>query len=221
MDQSLWVAVDNYFSQLLIGDDPVMAEVLRTNAAEGLPPWDVSPNQGKLLQLLAQTLQARRILEIGTLGAYSTIWMARALPSSGQIISLESDRGYAEVALANIRRAGFDDIIEVRVGKALDILPRISDENKGPFDLIFIDADKTNNSNYFSWALKLSRKGTMIIVDNVVRNGAIIDNKSSDLSVQGVQRLNEMLAKESRVSSTVVQTVGTKGWDGFILAVVQ
>jgi len=221
MDQVLWTAVDKYFSKILVGDDPVMEEVLKTNAAEGLPPWDVSVNQGKLLQLLAQTLQARQILEIGTLGAYSTIWMARALPKDGKIISLEFDPKYAEVALSNIRRAGFADIVEVRVGKALDTLPRLLEESRGPFDLIFIDADKNNNANYFSWAIKLSRPGTMIIVDNVVRNGSVIDTNSKDPSIQGVQRLNEMLSRETRVSATAIQTVGTKGWDGFILAIVK
>jgi predicted O-methyltransferase YrrM len=179
-----------------------------------LPQINVAPNQGKLLQLLAQTVGSQRILEIGTLGGYSTIWLARALPTNGKLITLEADAKHAKVAEANIARAGLSGIVQVRLGKALDTLPKIEAEKLGPFDFIFIDADKENIPAYFDWALKLSRKGTLIVVDNVVRKGAVLDADSKDESVQGVRRFNERVAAEPRVSATTIQTVGSKGYDG-------
>ncbi|WP_341529115.1 O-methyltransferase [Nostoc sp. UHCC 0302] len=200
--------------------DPALDAALEASATEGLPPHNVSPNQGKLLLLLAQIHRANSILEIGTLGGYSTIWLARALPTDGRLITLEADPKHAEIARANIARAGLAKVVDLRLGRALDTLPQLAAEGCGPFDLIFIDADKPSNPDYFAWALKLSRRGTLIIADNVVRNGAVIDAASSDLSVQGVRRFNELLAIEPRVSATAIQTVGSKGYDGFAIAIV-
>ncbi len=180
-----------------------------------MPAISVTPNLGKLLMLLAQIQGARNILEIGTLGGYSTIWLARALPKDGRLITLEAEEKHAEVARANIGRAGLNDKVEVVVGKALDTLPQLAGKGAGPFDLIFIDADKPSNPDYFEWGLKLSRPGSLIIIDNVVRDGAVIDAGSEDASVQGVRRMNEMIAKERRVSATAIQMVGSKGYDGF------
>ncbi|MEH2315966.1 O-methyltransferase [Nostoc sp.] len=218
MTQEQWTAVDRYFTDLLVPPDPALDAALQTSAAAGLPPHNVSPNQGKLLLLLAQIQRARTILEIGTLGGYSTIWLARALPSDGRLITLEADPKHAEVARANI--AGLSDIVDLRLGQALSTLPQIAAEGNSPFDLIFIDADKPNNPHYLAWALKLSRRGSLIIADNVVRNGAVIDQSSSDPSVLGVRRFNELLASEPRVSATAIQTVGSKGYDGFAIAIV-
>ena len=215
-----WTAVDRYLTDLLVGADPVLEATLEANAAAALPPYDVSPNQGKLLHVLARGQGARRILEIGTLGGYSTIWLARALPPDGHLITLEVDPRYAEVARANLARAGLGEVAEVRVGPALETLPQIAAGGDGPFDLIFIDADKANNPQYLAWSLELSRRGSLIVVDNVVRNGAVIDAGSDDPGVQGVRRLHELLAAEPRVSATAIQTVGSKGWDGFAIAVV-
>ncbi|MEH1909120.1 MAG: O-methyltransferase [Nostoc sp.] len=220
MTQEQWTAVDRYFTDLLVPPDPALDAALQTSAAAGLPPHNVSPNQGKLLLLLAQIQRARTILEIGTLGGYSTIWLARALPSDGRLITLEADPKHAEVARANIAHAGLADIVDLRLGQALSTLPQIAAEGNSPFDLIFIDADKPNNPHYFAWALKLSRRGSLIIADNVVRNGAVIDQSSSDPSVQGVRRFNELLASEPRVCATAIQTVGSKGYDGFAIAIV-
>ncbi|MEH1921252.1 O-methyltransferase [Nostoc sp.] len=220
MTQEQWTAVDRYFTDLLVPSDPALDTALQTSAAAGLPPQNVSPNQGKLLLLLAQIQGARSILEIGTLGGYSTIWLARALPSDGRLITLEADPKHAEVARANIGHAGLSKLVDLRLGQALSTLPQIAAENQGPFDLIFIDADKPNNPEYFAWALKLSRRGSLIIADNVVRNGAVIDAASSDPSVQGVRRFNELLASEPRVNATAIQTVGSKGYDGFAIAIV-
>ena len=220
MTQDLWKTVEDYINDQLLQVDPVLDETLRASAAAGLPSINVSPNQGKLLQLLAQLHGARTILELGTLGGYSTIWLARALPKGGRLITLEADPVHADVARNNIARASLSDVVEVRVGLALDTLPQLATENCGPFDLIFIDADKPNNPHYFSWALKLSRPGSLIIVDNVVRKGAVVDASSDDPNVQGVRRLNELLAAESRVSATAIQTVGSKGYDGFAMALV-
>jgi predicted O-methyltransferase YrrM len=214
MTQELWTAVDNYITETLVGPDSALDAALEASTAAGLPPISVAPNQGRLLQLLARLRGAKNILEIGTLGGYSTIWLARALPANGKLITLESDEKHAEVARGNITRAGLAGQVELRVGLALDTLPKLESEQRGPFDLIFIDADKANIPNYFTWAMKLSRSGALIIVDNVVRDGAIIDAASDDASVKGVRRLNEMVAKDPRVMATTLQTVGTKGYDG-------
>lgn len=218
--QEQWVAVDRYFAEQLSLSDAALDAALAANKAAELPAIDVAPNQGKLLQLLAQMVGAKRILEIGTLGGYSTIWLARALPAGGKLITLEYSARHAEVARENIARAGVMEIVDIRVGAALDALPKIQSEIEEPFDLIFIDADKSNNAEYVRWALKLSRPGTLIIVDNVVRDGAVADANSSDKDVQGARKLFELLASESRLSSTAIQTVGTKGYDGFAFAVV-
>jgi predicted O-methyltransferase YrrM len=221
MTQETWTAVDHYISHVFGLSDDVLEAALRESDAAGLPAIAVSVPQGKLLNLLGQLCHARRILEIGTLGGYSTIWMARALAPGGDLITLEIDPKHAEVARKNIARAGFSDRVDVRVGPAIEWLPQIVDENKDPFDLIFIDADKPSIPDYFAWSLRLSRPGTVIIVDNVVREGAVTDAASEDASVKGVRRLNEMLAAEPRVSATVIQTVGTKGYDGFAVVLVR
>ncbi|HEV2963473.1 MAG TPA: O-methyltransferase [Candidatus Angelobacter sp.] len=215
-----WIAVDRYITDLLVPPDPALDAALQSSAAAGLPAINVAPNQGKFLMLLAQIQGVRNILEIGTLGAYSTIWLARALPRDGRLITLEADPKHAEVARANIARAGLAQVVEVRLGPALESLPRLAAEGVGPFDLIFIDADKPGYPDYFAWSLKLARRGTVIIADNVVRDGAVIDPASDDPRVQGMRRFNELLAAEPRVSATEIQTVGSKGYDGFALAVV-
>lgn len=220
MNQEQWEAVDRYIIDSQLSKDPVLEAVLEASTKAGLPAIQVAPPQGKLLHLLARVHGARAILEIGTLGGYSTIWLARALPADGRLITLEIDSKHAEVARANFVRAGSAAKIELRLGRALDTLPKLAAEGEGPFDLIFIDADKVSIPEYFTWALKLSRPGSVVIVDNVVRKGAVADAASSDPSVQGVRRLNEMLAKEPRVTATTIQTVGGKGYDGFTLAVV-
>jgi predicted O-methyltransferase YrrM len=218
MTQEQWSAVDRYLVDLLLPPDPALDAALEASAAAGLPPHGVSPAQGKLLQLLALMQGARAILEIGTLGGYSTIWLARALPAGGRLITLEADPGYAAVARANIARAGLADVVEVRVGRALDTLPLLAAERLGPFDLIFIDADKRSNPEYLGWALELSRPGSAIVADNVVRGGAVAGG--DDPTVQGVRRFYELLAADPRVSATAIQTVGAKGHDGFALGVV-
>jgi predicted O-methyltransferase YrrM len=220
MEKERWTAVDQYFTDLLVPLDSALEEALRASAAAELPAISVTPNLGKLLMLLAQVHGARNILEIGTLGGYSTIWLARALPKGGRLITLEAEKKHADVARANIARAGLADVVEVIVGRAVDTLPRLEAEGRGPFDLIFIDADKPSNPDYFAWSLKLSRRGSLIIIDNVVRDGTVIDAASDDPSVQGVRRMNEMLAAERRVSATAIQTVGSKGYDGFAIALV-
>jgi predicted O-methyltransferase YrrM len=214
MSQSGWTAVDAYLVEALQASDPVLEQALADSAAAGLPAINVAPNQGKLLQLLAQTQGARRILEIGTLGGYSTIWLGRALPSDGRLISLEYEPRHAEVARGNLARAGLADQVEVRVGRGVGLLPDLAGE--APFDFIFIDADKASNPDYFAWALKLSRPGSLIVVDNVVRGGGVTDQKG-DANVQGIRRMMQMIAAEPRVTATAVQTVGSKGWDGFCL----
>jgi predicted O-methyltransferase YrrM len=219
MTEELWTAVDRYFNELLVSADPALDEALAVSAAAELPAINVSPVQGKLLHLLARSIGARNVLEIGTLGAYSTIWLARALPDGGRVISLEADPRHAEVARANIARAGLDDRVEVRLGMALDLLPGLT-ERPEPFDFIFIDADKPNNAAYFDWALRLSRVGAIIIVDNVVRGGDVIAAANDSPTVQGVRRFMERLAAEPRVSATAIQTVGSKGYDGFAIALV-
>jgi predicted O-methyltransferase YrrM len=220
MTQQLWTDVDRYITDALVPSDPILDAVLKSSLEAGLPAINVAPNQGKLLMLLAQIQKSRTILEIGTLGGYSTIWLARALPVNGRLITLEIDAEYAKVAKDNIERANLSDVIEVRLGKALDTLSQIADEGLAPFDLIFIDADKPSNSDYFMWALRLSRPGSLIIIDNVVRNGAVIDASSTDPRVIGVRRLNELLAAEKRITATAIQTVGSKGYDGFTIALV-
>jgi len=216
--QATWEAVDRFLADLLVPPDPALTAALQANAAAGLPPIDVSPTQGKLLMLLAQIQQARTVLEIGTLGGYSTIWLARALPAGGHLISLEADARHAQVARENVARAGLAGLVEVRVGRALDTLPQIAAEGRAPFDLFFIDADKPSNPEYFAWALRLSRPGSLIIADNVVREGAIVDAANADASVRGVRRFLELMAAEPRVSATAIQTVGSKGYDGFVIA---
>jgi len=215
-----WIAVDEYITGLF-PSDPALEMVLQATRAAGMPQINVSPVQGRLLHVLALTRGARTILEIGTLAGYSAIWMARALPADGKLITLESDPKHAEVARANIARAGLADRIEVRLGVALDVLPQLAAEGKGPFDLIFIDADKTNLTTYFEWAVRLARPGSLIIADNVIRHGDVLDDSSADASLQGVRRFNEALAADRRVTATIVQMVGIKGYDGMALAVVR
>jgi predicted O-methyltransferase YrrM len=216
--QEQWTAVDDYINGLLVGSDAALDAALEASTAAGLPAIAVSPSQGKLLHLLARAMGARKILELGTLGGYSTIWMARALPADGRLITLEYDPKHAEVARANIARAGLASKVEIRLGRAIETLPQLTSE--APFDLIFIDADKVSYPDYFPWALKLSRPGSLIIADNIVRKGAVAEESSDDANVQAVRRFNELLAAESRVSATVIQTVGSKGYDGFALALV-
>lgn len=216
MNQQRWDAVDNYFTDLLLGQDPVLDAALEASKAAGLPEIAVAPNQGKLLHLMARMRGAKRILEIGTLGGYSTIWLARALPPDGKLVTLEYDPKHADVARANIARAGFSGQVEVRTGRALDTLPGVT----GPFDFIFVDADKNTYPDYFRWALKLSRPGGVMVFDNVVRNGAVIDINTTDALVLGVRALIEAIANEPRVSATGLQTVGVKGYDGWAVAVV-
>jgi predicted O-methyltransferase YrrM len=216
----LWSAVDEYAGNVLVPPDAALEAVLQSTVAAGLPQINVSPPQGKLLQLMARVRGARRILEIGTLAGYSTIWLARALPQDGRLVTLEAESKHADVARANIARAGLAARVEVRVGPALDTLPRLAAENIGPFDLVFIDADKPNTPAYFTWALKLTRPGSVIIVDNVVREGAVADAESEDESVRAMRQLMEMMAAEPRVAATVIQTVGSKGYDGFAFALV-
>ncbi|MEU2581985.1 O-methyltransferase [Streptomyces avermitilis] len=216
--QQLWDDVDDYFTTLLAPEDEALTAALRDSDAAGLPHINVAPNQGKLLQLLAEIQGARRILEIGTLGGYSTIWLGRALPPDGRLISFEYDAKHAEVARRNLARAGLDGIAEVRVGPALESLPKLADERPEPFDLVFIDADKVNNPHYVEWALKLTRPGSLIVVDNVVRGGRVTDAGSADPSVRGTRSALELIAEHPKLSGTAVQTVGSKGYDGFALA---
>ena len=221
MNQATWETVDEYLTETLARPDAVLEAALDDSEAAGLPAISVSPPQGKFLHLLARIQGARNILEIGTLGGYSAIWLARALPpGGGRLVTLEVDANHAKVARANLARAGLANVVQVRLGRAIDTLPELEREGAGPFDFIFIDADKPSNPEYFAWALKLSRRGTVIVVDNVVRKGAVADAASADAAVQGVRRLNLMMAGEPRVSATALQTVGGKGYDGFALALV-
>ncbi|MFF5755864.1 O-methyltransferase [Streptomyces longwoodensis] len=217
-ESQVWDAVDAYFTEHLSPDDEVTAAALRESEAAGLPPIGVTANQGKLLQLLAQVQGARGILEIGTLGGYSTIWLARALPPEGRLISLEYSPRHAEVARRNLARAGLDGQVEVRVGPALESLPRLADENPPPFDLVFIDADKGNNPHYVEWALRLTRAGSLIVLDNVVRGGRVVDADSTAEDVRGTRAAIELIGSHPRLSGTAIQTVGGKGYDGFALA---
>lgn len=220
MTQKTWTAVDHYLSDMLVPPDKALDAALEASADAGLPEIAVAPNQGKLLMLLARSINARSVLEVGTLGGYSTIWLARALPKGGRIVTLEAVPRHAEVARANFKRARLGALIDVRLGKALDLLPKLAAEKRKPFDFVFIDADKENIPDYFTWALKLTRPGSLIVVDNVVRGGKVIDAGSRDHNVIGVRRFNERLKKEKRVSATTIQTVGVKGYDGFTLALV-
>lgn len=216
MSKDAWNAVDRYLTETLLTPDPALEAALADSHAAGLPAINVAPNQGKLLMLLAQMAGAQRILEIGTLGGYSTIWLARALPPEGRLVTLEYEPRHAEVAARNLARAGFGPRVEVKVGAAIDTLPSL----EGPFDFIFIDADKNNYPDYFRWSLKLSRPGTVIVADNVVRAGKVLE-PGDDANALGVRRLNELIAAEPRVTATAVQTVGSKGWDGFALIRVE
>jgi predicted O-methyltransferase YrrM len=220
MSQELWTSVDHYIVEKLIPADPVLEQVLKANADAGLPAIDVAPNQGKLLHLLARIQGAKRVLEIGTLGGYSTIWLARALPADGLIVTLEFEAKHAEVALANIKRADVSCSVELRQGPALDSLAKLHAEKTPPFDFIFIDADKQNIPAYLEWSLRLSRPGSILVVDNVIREGAVIDPQSTDARVQGVRRFFEMLNADPRLSATALQTLGSKGYDGFTIALV-
>ncbi|MFY9937745.1 MAG: O-methyltransferase [Silvibacterium sp.] len=220
MSQELWTSVDRYITKTLIPADPVLDAALTASAEAGLPPIAVAPNQGKWLMILARAIGVRSILEMGSLGGYSTIWLARALPANGRMITLEADPRHAEVAQANIARAGLADKVEIRLGKALETLPELAAEGNAPFDLIFIDADKENYPGYLEWALRLSRPGSLIIGDNVVLDGKVIDAADPDPAIKGVRRMNEIIASDPRLDATAIQTVGSKGYDGFMIAIV-
>ena len=223
MDQQAerWTVVDEYLEGLVLDDDPALESALDAAAAAGLPQIQVSRLQGRLLQLLVGITGARRVLEVGTLGGYSAICMARALPSGGSVVSLELDEHHAEVARDSIARAGLEEAVEIRVGPALDTLPGLEQEGRGPFDLVFIDADKANSAKYFEWGITLGHPGTVIVLDNAVRRGAVADAENNDADVVGTRMALERMGKEPSVSATVIQTVGTKGYDGFALAVVR
>ena len=220
MAEGRWREVDEWVDTLFNPPDAALEAALEASAAAGLPAIQVSPSQGKWLHLLASLIEARSILEIGTLGGYSTIWLARALPPDGRLVTLEVDPKHAEVARANLRRAGVAGRVEIRLGRALETLPRLATEGAGPFDLTFIDADKPSTAEYFDWAVRLSHPGSVIVVDNVVRRGAVADPADLDPNVRGIRRFLERMAREPRVQSTVIQTVGRKGYDGFAFAVV-
>jgi caffeoyl-CoA O-methyltransferase len=220
MDKELFGRVDQYINNLLVDEDDALTATEASITEANIPQISISPNQGKFLQVLARLCNAKKILEIGTLAGYSTIWLARALPQDGQLITLEFDPKHADVAHKNIIRAGLDSIIDIRIGKALDTLPQIEMEGIAPFDMIFIDADKTPYTEYFQWALRLSRPGTLIVADNVIREGKVLDPNSPDEMVQGVQRFNDMLAKTTSVTATIIQTIGAKDHDGMAIAIV-
>jgi len=220
MNLEQWTAVDRFFTDVLSPADAALEAAQRASEAAGLPAIAVSPAQGALLHVLARALGARSILEIGTLGGYSAIWLARALPADGRLVTLEAEPRHADVARANLARAGLADRVDLRLGPALAALAQLAAEGAGPFDLVFIDADKQSIPEYWEWALRLARPGTLIVVDNVVRRGAVVEADSEDPSVQGVRRFRERVAGEARVRASVVQTVGAKGWDGFVMAVV-
>jgi predicted O-methyltransferase YrrM len=221
MSQDRFSQVDDFIVRALVGPDPALDGALEASRAAGLPDIAVAPNQGKLLHLLALSIGARRILEIGTLGGYSTIWLARALPEDGRLITLEYEPRHAEVARQNLARAGVAERVTVQVGAALDSLPQLAGSQPAAFDLTFIDADKQNNPTYFDWAVRLSRPGSLIIVDNVVRRGRVLEEASDDPAIRGTRRLYEQVGQDARVSATAVQTVGSKDHDGFIVARVR
>ncbi|WP_456271122.1 O-methyltransferase [Bacillus sp. AK031] len=216
-----WEQADQYFSEKLLGEDSIMESILKRNKESGLPEIDVSPNQGKFLHLLVKLNGARRILEIGTLGGYSSVWMGRALPEDGQLVTLEYSEKHASVAEENIRSAGLENKISIMTGPALDTLPTLKEKGYPEFDLIFIDADKPNNPHYLNWALEFSRPGTVIICDNVVRKGNVIDEHSEDPSIIGTRQMIDLLSGNPRIDSTAVQTVGSKGYDGFVIGIVK
>ena len=218
MSQKQWNAVDEFICEHFVDEDTVLSSALNASAEAGLPAIQVSPNQGKLLQLLVQTLSATRVLELGTLGGYSTLWMARALPSDGRLITLEAEPQHAAVAQANFDRAGLADRIDLRIGPALETLPQIAAEGTGPFEFAFIDADKVNTAAYFDWAVRLTRPNGLIVVDNVVRKGAVVDSESQDASVIGVREFYQSAHSDPRITLTAIQTVGAKGYDGFAVA---
>jgi predicted O-methyltransferase YrrM len=219
VSQDVWTAVDEYITDRVVPTDEALDAAVRASAEAGLPDIQVAPNEGKLLHLLARLRGARRILEVGTLGGYSTIWLARALPPDGRLVTLELNERHAEVARANLERAGLAGLVEVRQGPALDTLPQLESAGYGPFDLVFIDADKPNNPDYLRWALRLTRPGSLIVVDNVVRGGSVVDD-GGDAAVQGTRGLFDLIAAEPRLTGTAVQTVGSRGYDGFALALV-
>lgn len=221
MSQEMWSEVDRYVADHLLGEDPVLDAALSDSAAAGLPAIAVSPPQGKLLHLLARVHRARRILEVGTLGGYSTIWLARALPDDGRVVTLELDLRYAEIAQTNIERAGLAGLIEIRVGDAHESLAALIAEGPEPFDMVFIDADKQSTPEYFTAALELSRPGGVIVVDNVVRGGALLDANGQDSGPQGMRRFHELLSRDTRVSATTIQTVGSKGYDGLTVVLIE
>lgn len=216
-----WAAVDRYLGAVVVGADPVLDEVLHANAEAGLPAIDVSPAQGRLLSLLVRLAGARSVLEVGTLGGYSTICLARALPPGGHVTTLEVEERHAAVARANFTRAGLSDRIDLRLGRALDSLAAIEAAGGGSFDLVFIDADKTNNPRYVEWALRLSRPGSVIVVDNVIRAGRVLDAANDSPDVRGTRETLDLIGREPRLDATAIQTVGLKGWDGFAIAVVR
>jgi predicted O-methyltransferase YrrM len=220
MSLELWNSVDSYLVEKLVRPDVRLEAAIHANSTAGLPPIDVAPNQGKMLYLLARINQARRILEIGTLGGYSTIWLAQALPADGKLVTLELDPKHAAIARENIVRAGLTSVVDLRIGPAADSLAALADEGVPPFDFIFIDADKPSNAAYLRWALRLSRVGSVIVVDNVIRDGAIIQADHPDPRVQGTRQFIDVLSAEPRVEATILQTVGGKGYDGFALALV-
>ncbi len=220
MDDSIWKAVDQYLGKTILTEDRDLKSAVQDSERAGLPPIQVTPAHGKLLNILAQTCRAQRILEVGTLGGYSTVWLARALPKNGHLITVELEPKHAAVARTNLERARLSNRVEIRVGPALKLLPALAKEKPAPFDLSFIDANKDACREYFDWAVKLSRPGALIIVDNVVRQGAVADASTKDALVRGVRRLHQAVAKDKRVSATTIQTVGQKGYDGFLIAVV-
>jgi predicted O-methyltransferase YrrM len=219
--QETWTAVDDYVSGLLAPHDEALDAAIAASDEAGLPAIQVSPPQGKLLGMLAKSIGARLALEFGTLGGYSTIWLGRALPADGRLITLEADPAYAEVASANLERAGLGDLVDVRVGPALETLPLLEQEGSGSFDLVFIDADKANTPAYFAWSLERTRPGGLIVADNVVRDGALVDEANQDPAIAAQRRFHEMLSSEPRVEATTIQTVGGKGYDGFSIALVR
>jgi predicted O-methyltransferase YrrM len=220
MDQELWTRVDGYIEQHLVPQDPALAAAIAASAAAGLPPIAVSATHGKMLHLLARLMRAARVLEVGTLGGYSAIWLARALVPGGRLVTLELNPEHADVARRNLARAGLGSVAEVRVGAALETLPALEHERAGPFDLAFIDADKANNAEYIEWAIRLGRPGTLIVVDNVVRDGSILDAARTDAAVRGTRRAYELVGAHPRLVATAIQTVGVKGYDGLLVALV-
>jgi len=221
MAQEQWTAVDRYITDLLVPPDPALDAALTDSAAAELPAINVTPNLGKLLHLLARVQGARNILEVGTLGGYSTIWLARALPPGGRLVTLEVDPKHTEVARKNIARAGLSDVVELRLGRALDTLPKLAAEGRGPFDLIFIDADKENNVAYVEWAIKLGRPGSVIVVDNIARMGRVLDPAPDDHQARAIRDMFDMMGENPHLDAAAIQTVGAKDWDGFAVALVK